>query len=120
MFGGGLDNYRARSSSHLYSHSDYLEVAANTGIIGLLLYFSVYMILWLRLNRIKRMTDDPHVLYTVGLIKAIVIPMLLIAFGRVNITSKLTWIFLAAVFGYTWSVEKMLKRELLHPKDYKK
>jgi len=110
LVGVGLDNYRVWSSSQLYSHSDYTEVAANTGIIGFVLYFSVYVILWLRLNRIKAMTNNPHLLYTVGLIKAIVITMLLIAFGRVNITSKLTWIFLAAVFGYTWSAEQTLRK----------
>jgi hypothetical protein len=50
--------------------------------------------------------------------KATVITMLLIAVGRPNITSKLTWIFLAGAFGYSWSVERTLKKVLLKHKDY--
>lgn len=108
VFGVGLGNYKAHSSTTQYSHSDYIEVAANTGIVGFMLYFSIYLILWLRLNRIKIMTADPQLLYIVGFIKAAVIVILLLAFGSPKITSKITWIFLSSVIGYSWSIERYL------------
>jgi len=97
----------------MYSHSDYMEIAANTGIVGFILYFSVYAMLWSRLNRIKAKTNNPRLLYTIGLVKATLITMVLTAFGRPNVTSKLTWIFLAGAIGYSWSVEKDLLRHRL-------
>jgi len=105
MFGVGLNQFRTFSSSGVYSHSDYIEVATNTGIIGFVFYFSIYVVLWLRLNRIKRMTNDPYFLYIIGFFKAAIITILLVAFGRPNITSKLTWLFLASAIGYSWSIE---------------
>jgi O-antigen ligase len=116
VLGVGLGQFRTLSSSGLYSHSDYIEVAANTGIIGFALYFSIYVVLWLRLNRIKRKTDDPHLLYIIGFFKAAIITILLVAFGRPNITSKLTWIFMAGAIGYSWSIERAFLMKAKHIK----
>lgn len=112
VFGVGLDNYRVLVSSGLYSHSDYIEVLTNTGFIGFILYFSIYLILWLRLNRIRSLTSNLSLLNTIGILKASIITILIMALGRPNITSKLTWIYLATVIGYSWGKE----RELLHYK----
>jgi O-antigen ligase len=108
VFGVGLNNYRRLSSFGLYSHSDYTEVAANTGIVGAILYFSIFVVLWRRLSRVRVMTRDPELLYTIGILKGSVLVILLLAFGRVNVTSKLTWIFLAAAIGYSWAAERDL------------
>lgn len=116
VLGVGLNQFRTLSSSGKYSHSDYIEVAANTGVFGFALYFSVYVVLWLRLNRIKKLTDGPHLLYIIGFFKAAIITILLVAFGRPNITSKLTWIFLAGAIGYSWSVERVLLMKAKHIK----
>lgn len=116
LFGVGLDNYRALSSSGLYSHSDYIEVVATTGIAGGIIYYSIYGLIWRRLSRIKKMTDNPDVIHTVGLLKAAIITILLIALGRPNLTSKVTWIFLAGAAGYSWAMEQaLLKLRSLTP-----
>lgn len=112
IWGVGLNNYRLLSISGLYSHSDYIEVAANTGIVGFCLYFSIYVVLWRRLNRIKTMTEDPRLMYIIGLFKAAIITILLAAFGSPHITSKLTWVFLASAIGYSWSIERALLLKL--------
>lgn len=116
IFGIGLNNYRLLSSSGLYSHSDYIEVASNTGIGGFILYFSIYIVLWRRLNRIKRMTNDHRLLYIIGLLKAMILTILLFALGRPNITSKITWLFLACVIGYSWSIDQVFKMLFQHKK----
>lgn len=116
FFGLGLDQFKTVSASGGYSHSDYLEVAVSTGIVGFAIYFSIYVVLWRRLNRIRKMTDDESVLYMIGFIKAAVITILLIAFGRPNIISKVTWIFLASAIGYSWSIENILLSKLFYAK----
>lgn len=108
IFGVGLDNYRALSSSGLYSHSDYVEVASNTGIVGAAIYFSVYLVLWTRLRRLSRIRGGADYNYTIALLKAVVLVILLLAFARPNINSKLTWIFVAAASGYSWGIERGL------------
>jgi len=107
--GVGLNNYQFSATRRgTYSHSDYIEVTANTGIVGFMLHYSIYMFLWLRLNRIKLMTSNSNILYTIGLLKAVIITMFLLATGNPNITFKLTWLFLASAIGYSWSIERAL------------
>lgn len=111
IMGVGLDNFRVFSASGLYSHSDYIEVAADTGIVGFFLYFLIYLLLWRRFSIIQSEVDNPRLLYIMGFLKASIITILLVAFGRVNIASKLTWIFIAAAIGFTWSVKSELETE---------
>ena len=108
FLGMGLNNYKTESSFGLYSHSDYVEVAASTGFVGFVMYFSMYVVLWMRISRIRKMTQDPHIFFNMGLLKAAILTILLLAFGKVNIAVKINWVFLAAAFGYSWSVEKWL------------
>jgi len=110
VFGVGLNNYMAHSSIGLYSHSNYIEVAANTGIVGLFFYYSIYVLLWRRLGRIKKMVRDPNLIYQVGLFKAAMLTILLQSAQTVNIRSKITWIFLAGAIGYSWAKERQLLR----------
>lgn len=112
IVGVGLNNFAVLSSSGLFSHSDYLEVAANTGLIGFMLYFSIYVCLWRRLSRLRKLADDDHLKNLTGVLKAAVITILLLAFGRVNVASKLTWLFLAAVIGYVSALEQSLFRKV--------
>jgi O-antigen ligase len=109
IWGIGLNNYKLLSMSRTYSHSDYVEVLANTGIVGFILYFSIYAILWRRLNHIQRMTTNEHLLYINGFLKAAILTILLLAVGRPNITSKLTWVFLAGAIGYSWSIVQEIR-----------
>lgn len=111
LVGVGLDNYRVISGFYTYSHSDFIEVAANTGLIGFMLYFSIYYLLWRRLQRIKSRTRDPRTQHIISLLKSSLITILLIALGRPNITSKLTWLFLAGAIGYSWALERRLDSE---------
>ena len=58
------------------------------------------------------MTNDPYFLYIIGFFKAAIITILLVAFGRPNITSKLTWLFLASAIGFSWSIEHAILSKL--------
>jgi O-antigen ligase len=118
IFGVGLSNFSMLSSlTGAYSHSNYIEIASTTGIIGFILFFSIYFIMWRRLTRIKKIYHEPQALYTIGLFKAAIITMLIQSFSTVNYSSKPAWIFLAVVIGYSWSLERSLLRSIsLHKK----
>ena len=107
FFGVGLDNFRVLSTG-TYSHSNYIEIASTTGIVGFFIFFSIFVIVWRRLRRIEKTYKEPQCLYTIGLFKAAIITILLQSFATVNYSSKLTWIFLAAVIGYSWALERSL------------
>jgi len=112
IFGIGLSNFSVLSKTGLYSHSDYLEVASNTGIIGFIIYFSIYIVLWRRLSLIKKITTDSFILYKVNIFKTAILTILLFGFGKPHITSKITWIFIAIAVGYTSFVKSRISHFL--------
>jgi O-antigen ligase len=122
IFGIGLGNFAVLSKLQLESHSDYVEVAASTGIIGFLLYFSIYVVLWRRLGRIQKFSSDLSVLYNVGLLKAGLLSIFVLGFGRPNFKSQLTWMFLATAIGYACSLDKKaaMRAILEQPKQFLK
>lgn len=105
LFGVGLGNF-GEYSGGLYAHSNYVEVAADTGIIGLLLYYSIYVILWRRLSRLRQIIYNPDILYDTGFIKAMFLSLLAMSLTNVIYYSKVEWIILAGAIGYTWSLER--------------
>jgi O-antigen ligase len=108
FFGVGLDDFRSLSPEGMYSHSNYIEIASTTGIVGFFIFFSIFVIVWRRLRRIEKTYKEPQCLYNIGLFKAAILTILLQSFATVNYSSKLTWIFLATVTGYSWSLERSL------------
>jgi O-antigen ligase len=105
VFGIGLGNFQVMSSFETESHSDYIEVAASTGIIGFLLYFSIYVVLWRRLGRIQKSISNPSVAYNIKLLKAAILTILIVGWVRPNFTSQITWVFLASAIGYACSLD---------------
>lgn len=106
MAGVGLGNFTAYSIYRTYSHSDYMEALSTTGIFGTLLYFSIYPVLWKRLTRLQNRVDiEPKTGYHVGLFKAFILTLLMLAIGRINFQSILNWVALAGIIGYAWSYE---------------
>lgn len=43
IFGAGMQQYRVLSTYQTYSHSTYAEILANSGLIGIILYFTPYI-----------------------------------------------------------------------------
>lgn len=109
LFGVGLGNFAVLSKHRLYSHSDYIEVASSTGIIGFCIYFTVYLQLWRRLGRVKKRLHGYFIQYNIGLAKAAIITILVLALGRPNIYSNATWVFLSSLIGYFWHLERKIE-----------
>jgi len=108
LAGIGLGNFASYSQLGTYSHSDYMEVLATTGLVGTVLYFPIYAILWSRMLRLSKKIT-PNVAYQLGVIKAFVLVLLVLAVGRINSQSLMTMYMLAGISGYTFFIENRQK-----------
>jgi O-antigen ligase len=98
--GLGLGQYQARLG--VVSHSDYMEVLSTTGIVGFILYQSVYLILFRRLIRLIRMTRLETDLYLYRAMLTGLIIILFYGLGGAHMTATAVYSYLAAVSAYTW------------------
>ena len=102
--GVGLMNFRFFSTSHHVAHSEYVEILCDTGLPGFVLYFSIFVVLWRRAGKIIRYSDDPQAIRTAKLLRALLVVVMLMNFGRWNFTSKPAWIVFGSFIGYTHAV----------------
>jgi len=101
FIGIGLGNFLVVTGRGHSSHSEYVAVAACTGVPGALLYFAIYAVLWRRTRRIRKLTQDPHVKRVAGFTMAVVIVVLFVGLGAPNYYSKIVCILLGLLIGYT-------------------
>ncbi len=101
--GVGLDNYRAHNPALGYkpAHTEYLEIAADTGLVGALVYLPWYVVLLRRTHRIRKHTADPDVYRTSGLILAVMYVIMVLNLGMWVYDSKIRWVILASFIGWT-------------------
>lgn len=95
FFGVGLANFQEYSVSGLYAHSNYMELLADTGLIGFLLFYSIYFLVWRNSDKMVKLFDgDEKVLFLSGLNKIILILFLVIGAGAVQYDNIAHWILL--------------------------
>ena len=95
FFGVGLDNFRRYSVSGLYAHSNYMELLADTGIIGFALFFAVYLLVWRNSDRLVRLFErDETAIFLSGINKCIIILFLVIGAGAVQYDNIAHWTLL--------------------------
>ena len=104
--GVGLSNFRALSSEGAATHSDFMEVMVGSGVVGFALYFSIYWILWRRVRRIRRVTNDPQIKYQMGVYQATVLTVLLSGVVTTNIATINNWLLLAIMIGHTCALDR--------------
>lgn len=99
--GIGLDQFRYHSVTGKYAHSNYAEILADTGLIGGLLFFPIYYILWRKLWRIRKhapKTSDTW--YMSGSLLCMLVAELALGFGTVSFTTISHWLIIAPIMGY--------------------
>ena len=95
FIGKGLDNFRLFSASGLYAHSNYLELLADTGIIGFILFYMVYIMVWRNSSQLKYYDESSdHAKLLSGIFKCIIILFLIVGLGSVQYDSITHWILL--------------------------
>lgn len=94
IIGVGLDNYRFVSEAGTYSHSNPIEVAVSTGLIGLFLYYSIYLLICWRavlLNAKSRRHAMPR------MVLVAMAGYALMDLTHISYYDKSSWLFLGLV-----------------------
>ena len=100
IVGGGLDCFRVHSNIGT-AHSEYAEITADTGIVGAAIYFSWYVVFWIRLGRIRKWSKDRADWRIAGLARAMFLTICALNFGSWIYSSKVAFLFLGCFMGYT-------------------
>lgn len=109
VFGKGFNQFRHKVNQYYspkdkYSHSTLLELLANSGIIGVILYFGSIFYLFYGIKQCLnlRIPEKDIIILRFGLI--LILLMLLLNIFAVMYFHKLYWPLLAAYAGYTRSL----------------
>jgi O-antigen ligase len=106
-FGVGLDNFRnetyglTNTRTGTYAHSNYVELLADTGILGFIIYCSMYLTIMVRIARlkIKYLTDSQKGLYLLAVSSIII--YILYDFAMVSYFEKFSWLILTFIITAT-------------------
>lgn len=109
ILGVGLDNYRAYAGM-APAHSEYPEVACDTGLPGFIIYYSIYVALWVRCGRIIRHAGGSHAAQVARLCRAMLVMVMVMNFGRGNFADKSAWVIFASLIGYTSAAWNEIKQ----------
>lgn len=101
FFGVGYDNFKSFSGLGVYSHSTYAEVLSCTGIIGTLIYLSIYISITRKLIRlyISKWKQKLSV-YIEGILLSFMIVDFVYAFVKIDLNDPVTYVFFAWMVGY--------------------
>jgi O-antigen ligase len=111
IFGLGLNNFVVYSRGAA-AHAEYGEILADTGMLGFILYFSIYVAMWIRAGKIRRYCPDPFAVNVAGLIRTFLVVSMVLAWGRFNFTDKPFWILMGCFAGYTTAVWRYWRPKL--------
>lgn len=103
LFGVGVDIFRTASIDlgqiGNNSHSNYVEIFASTGLIGLIAYFSMYYFWWVRLMRSSSILSDPQYRVRYATVVAVAALVLVLDVAWVTYYVKLVWLVLAGLIA---------------------
>ncbi len=110
LFGCGLGQFGVASGTGLYAHNEVAEIAATTGLPGLLLYYSVYWIAWRRLTRSLGCLQDPLFRYRINVARMSLLILLISgALTRPNFFAQNTMFLLGMAVGMAHWAERMAR-----------
>ncbi len=124
--GVGLDNFRVAITDYpgfrgvgsgSYAHSNYIEVLADTGFPGFILYFSIYVVLGRRLVRLRKRNLSPQDRQLYHALIVLFGVILVSDLAMVSYYDKIAWIVLSSVIGGALLLERRLSE---HAAGYEK
>jgi O-antigen ligase len=114
--GVGLDNFRLMLPGYsgtrggTYAHSNFVEMLADTGVVGFLLYFSIYVSVFRRLWRsAKRLRDRKQQELYVSTFALMAI-YVVYDFAMVSYSEKLSWLVLASIIAAAYLLDKAARQ----------
>ena len=87
LIGYGADNFRIASNTGVYAHNNFIEILTDFGLIGFMLYYSLYILAYKNVNKEN---DDEGRFF-----KMFFIARLFIEIANVCYFDKLTWVYFA-------------------------
>jgi O-antigen ligase len=106
IFGVGMYNFAHYFYGGEYSHSNYIEPLATTGLIGFVLYQAFYVCILYRAIRLLKIVRDLTVIYNLKMISIGMLVIMVIGFGAPYFTNQMVYILLTAFMTYTWDLKK--------------
>lgn len=91
--GIGLDNFRTVTGAGTYAHSNVISVGVSTGLVGLLIYYSMYAVLTLRIFRLIGAKGVNNTVARLALVA--LMAYFLMDITRVSYYEKTSWIYFA-------------------------
>lgn len=105
LFGWGVSGFATASGTGFYSHSNYVELLADFGIVGTLLYYSNLLwcasVLW----RNRRCRDEEYMLYAPLLSSIFVLEIFSITFNQTAYVP----LFIMLITGYCYRLSRRKK-----------
>ena len=101
VLGVGINNFRLHSVTERYAHNNYVEIFADTGIPGGILYHMIYVLILYRLYKVSKFPLTPSQRNAVTIFKCLILLRGFLDLGVVSYYSKANWIFLAIIIGYS-------------------
>ncbi|HZW28057.1 MAG TPA: O-antigen ligase family protein [Trueperaceae bacterium] len=92
VFGHGLDQYRHVGSFTTYTHNNYVELLANLGVVGVVLYYALFAFLGYR--AVAGVIAGRR---SAWVVLAILVLYLLMDLARVSYTGRITWLYLLVI-----------------------
>jgi len=108
LIGVGLGTFQEYSQSGKYAHNDFFELLATLGIIGVLIYSSIYYWLIKSIRTIKRNVSDRNVTYRLNIFLAIILTMVVLGFGRPNFFDIFSMSIFGIIAGYTFGIAVLI------------
>lgn len=108
--GIGLNNFITIAGK--YSHNDFIEIFVSTGLIGGFLYYSLYLIWWVRLSKIGKFEIDKYTECLIAFSKSFIIISLVSGMAHISYYDKTHWIFKAILIGWAYHQELQFKEQL--------
>ncbi len=116
IIGVGLGQFQVLSRFQAYAHSDFFELIATTGALGVGVYFWIYPCLWWRLTRLLRTIRAPDVRHELHVFRAMLVAIFLAGLGRPNFLDIYAMLAIGAMVSYSFWVERGL-RSAEHPSE---
>jgi O-antigen ligase len=108
LIGVGLDNFRFLDSKQAtgyigtYSHSNFIEIAVSTGLIGFTIYYLAFGILFLSCYRRLKYSGTSNEKLYFGFNIFILLMCVIYDFAMVSYYEKVTWLVIAMVVASTY------------------
>ncbi len=114
LFGAGLGQYGYATGTGYYAHVEISELLGTTGPIGLLIYYSMYLVTWRRLGWLRCHSQDLIILYRINVARASLIFIIISGLlFRINFISQDAMFLYAYIVGISLWAKRLLPKSAL-------